>query len=505
MIKLISFSLSSISSIFLLYGCQTQQSSTEQASQQLVVPARGDDYSALTDIQHYKEWGTYNVHDPSVIKAGDTYYMYSTDAIWWPEGAQQTSDSIQVGNIHVRRTKDLVNWEFVGWAFDSIPGEAQAHIREASGGKEAGGIWAPYIQKVADGYRLYYSVSVFGANTSTIGLATSTSPEGPWEHQGLVVKTFESSPMNAIDPSVVVDAENGNHWMIYGSYFGGLFALQLNPETGLALREGDQGKVVARRAQGKERIIEAPEVIYKPDTKKYYLFVSYDALFTHYNVRVGRADKPEGPYLDMFGKDMADTTNNYPVLTYAYRFGGHPGWAGVAHPAVLNDEGRFFMFHQGRLAPENLMMVLHAREMFWTEDGWPVVSPQRYAQVPQTPIDREAVAGSWEFIHLREVKDTVTLWQGQIPPGGWHYSHSMFNNAKTLNLLPDGAIEGDSEFVRWSLEGNKLLLQPGQAGQGTSVILSRGWDWENNVETLVFTGLAADGFSVWGKQLQQVQ
>src|SRR5690606_22683922 len=196
-----------------------------------------------------------------------------------------------------------------------------------------------------------------------------------------VVKTFKGDPVNAIDPSIVVDPETGKHWMHYGSYFGGLYVVELNPETGLAMNEGDLGKVVARRAEGKNRISEAPEVIYNPDNKKYYLLVSYDPLFSHYNVRVGRSDSPDGPFLDMFGKDLADTTNNLPVLTYAYKFDGHPGWAGVGHCAVLNDDGKFFMLHQGRLAPENLMMVLHVREMFWNEDGWPVVSPERYAGV----------------------------------------------------------------------------------------------------------------------------
>lgn len=503
MMRILKLTSSCLLSALFLYACQTQQNTAEQANEQSITPTLGDDYSAITDIQHYKKWGTYNVHDPSAIKAGDYYYMYSTDAIWWPEGAVQESDSIAVGNIHVRRSKDLVNWEFLGWALDSIPAEAQAHIRAASGGREAGGLWAPYIQKVGNEYRLFYSASVFGANTSAIGLLTSNSPEGPWEHKGLVVKTFDSSAMNAIDPSVVVDAKDGRHWMIYGSYFGGLYALELDPKTGLPLKEDDLGKVVARRAEGKKRIIEAPEVIYNPETGKYYLFVSYDALFTHYNVRVGRADKPEGPYLDINGKNMADTTNNFPVLTYAYRFNEHPGWAGVAHPSVMNDNGKFYMFHQGRLAPENLMMVMHAREMFWTEDGWPVVSPERYAAVAQTPINKEELNGKWEFIHLAAVKGTVTLWQGQIPPGGWHYSTSMFNNSRTLALLPNGQIQDDPEFSQWKLENGKLVLSPKSGAKEASVILSRGWDWENNNGTLLFSGLADDGFSLWGKQVNE--
>jgi arabinan endo-1,5-alpha-L-arabinosidase len=483
-------------------SCQTQESRTEPARQEFEPPQIADDYSDITDIQHYREWGVYNVHDPSAIKVGDYYYLYSTDAIFFPEGAEQESDTIEAGNIHVRRSRDLVNWEFMGWALDSIPEEAVAHIREASGGKEPGGIWAPYIQEYEGEYRLYYSVSVFGANTSCIGLATSDSPEGPWQQRGLVVKTFESSPMNAIDPSIVVDAENGRHWMMYGSYFGGLFGLELDPETGLALQEGDLGHVVARRGEGKDRIIEAPEVIYNPQTDQYYLFVSYDALFTHYNVRVGRADTPEGPYYDINGQDMADTSNNLPVLTYAYRFDGHPGWAGVAHCAVLNDQGKFFMFHQGRLAPTNLMMVLHAREMFWTEDGWPVVSPQRYAGVPDAPVNKDQIAGSWEYVHLSEVEDTVTLWQGQIPPGGWRYSTEMFNNSKAVTFQADGSISGLEKFNAWRLSGDRLELN-GENTETVSLILTHGYDWENERRSILFTGIGADGFSIWGKKTDQ--
>ena len=486
----------------LLVSCQQTPNTAEETGPPAGSLPAEDDYSNITDIQNYKKWGTYNLHDPSGIKAGDYYYLYSTDAIWWPEGAVQESDTIKTGNIQVRRSRDMVNWEFLGWALDSIPAEAMAHIKEASGKSNSGGIWAPYIQKYENEYRLFYSVSVFGANTSTIGLATSNSPEGPWEHKGLVVKTFKTDSMNAIDPTVVVDAEDGRHWMIYGSYFSGLHALELNPETGFALKEGDLGKVVARRAEPKTKIIEAPEVIYNPETRKYYLFVAYDALFTHYNVRVGRADKPEGPYLDMFGKDLADTTNNFPVLTYAYRFDGHPGWGGVGHPGVLNDEGDFYMFHQGRLAPENLMMVLHTRKIFWTEDGWPVVSPERYAATEQTPISKDELAGSWEMIHLEEVKDTVTLWQGQIPPGGWHYDTAMFNNSKIVTLLPDGKVQGSKDFNSWAPGGEKLVFKKEGESEGTKVILSRGWDWENDTLTILFTGLAEDGFSLWGKKVK---
>jgi arabinan endo-1,5-alpha-L-arabinosidase len=391
-----------------------------------------------------------------------------------------------------------VKWEFVGWVFPSIPDEALESIKKSSGGQTPNGIWAPYIFKAVGEYRLYYSVSVFGANTSFIGLATAKSPEGPWLHKACVVATGKSDSMNAIDPTIVDDAESGHQWMIYGSYFSGIHCVELNPMTGLCKNPGDKGHVVARRANGDTRVIEAPEVIYNPDLKKYYLFVSYDALFTHYNVRVGRADKPEGPYLDFFGNDMSESINHYPILTYAYRFSGHSGWAGVGHCSVIRDNRNYFMLHQGRLAPENLMMVLHVRQIKWSQDGWPLVSPERYGAMPKIKIKHHDIAGKWEKIELCEIADSVKLWQGQIPWGGWRYDTIMFNNFQNINLLENGTIDG-AETGFWKFENEALLLTTNH--DTLLVSLFPEWDWEKKQATLVFTGLNKKGISIWGKKV----
>lgn len=117
--------------------------------------------------------------------------------------------------------------------------------------------------------------------------------------------------MNAIDPSVMADPVTGKWWMHYGSFFGGLYCVELDPETGLPAEEGDQGHLTARRANYQKDNLEAPEIIYNPDLKQYYLFVSYDPLMTTYNVRVGRSDKAEGPFVDFSGVELKDTTNNF--------------------------------------------------------------------------------------------------------------------------------------------------------------------------------------------------
>ena len=100
---------------------------------------------------------------------------------------------VPLGFIQMRRSKDLVHWEFLGWAFPEIPEECGSmgtvSCRRAGGDQ----IWAPYIIPYKDKYRLYYCVSAFGRKTSYIGLAESTSPEGPWTQKGCIVKTDDST------------------------------------------------------------------------------------------------------------------------------------------------------------------------------------------------------------------------------------------------------------------------------------------------------------------------
>ena len=81
----------------------------------------------------------------SCRKLGDYYYMYSTDAILGENRQEAEEKNVPLGYIQVRRSKDLVKWEFVGWAFPEIPQEAVEWVRSHAGGEGATNIWAPYI------------------------------------------------------------------------------------------------------------------------------------------------------------------------------------------------------------------------------------------------------------------------------------------------------------------------------------------------------------------------
>lgn len=461
-----------------------------------------DDYSAVAPMKEYLNWGTYNVHDPSCRRLGDYYYMYSTDAIYRENRREAEEHGVPMGYIQVRRSKDLVSWEFCGWAFPQIPQEAVQWVQSNAGGHGATNVWAPYIIPYGEKYRLYYCVSAFGRKTSYIGLAESDSPEGPWEQKGCVVKTDHTTPMNAIDPSVIADPATGKWWMHYGSFFGGLYCVELNPATGLPVVPGDRGHLTARRARYWKDNLEAPEIVYHPRWKKYYLFNSYDPLMTTYNVRVGRSDNPKGPFLDFFGKELADTTNNFPILTAPYRFANHPGWAGTAHCGVFTSEkGDFFMAHQGRLSPQNEMMDLHVRQLFFTEDGWPVVSPERYAGSEPRTFRTCDLAGGWEVIRVHEPLYERQLEAGQILWGEGSLKEEEWNTSEPLVLEKDGRLAENRGG--WQLDEEKQLLCLQLDGDTVrNLIVFAGHDWENQTETVLFTGLDGRGRSVWGKRVK---
>lgn len=460
-----------------------------------------DDYRPVSGMEHYRKWGPYNVHDPACIRVGDYYYVYSTDAIFAENQEALLRAGAPAGFLQVRRSADLVHWDYVGWAFPEIPAEAVAWVREHAGGRGATNIWAPYPAFHNGVYRLYYCVSAFGRKASYIGLAESASPEGPWVQKGCVVKTADESAMNAIDPSVIVDPQTGQWWMHYGSFFGGLYCVELDPATGLPVKAGDHGHLIARRANYTQDNLEAPEIIYCPERKEYYLFVSYDPLMTTYNVRVGRSDSPAGPFLDFAGQDMKDTVNNYPILTAPYRFDNHPGWAGAAHCAVLRTAaGEYFMLHQGRLSPHNMLMTLHVRRVFFNAAGWPVVSPERYAGIPPRTFAKADLAGEWEIVRIREPRRERRLEAGQIPWGEGALTEGEWNRSSRLLLSADGKAGTDGQ---WSFLPDRQAIKLTVNGENIDeLLIFAGQDWENERETVLFTGLDRDGRSVWGKRIK---
>ena len=443
-----------------------------------------DTYENISSPNYVSQWGPYNVHDPSIRKFGDYYYCYSTDVAY---GA-----SVRPG-IQIRKSKDLVQWSFVGWVFSGLPVQGSAFI-SARGGKPNNALWAPFVLKVGSEYRLYYSLACDIGRLSVIGLAVAGSPEGPWTEKGVVVASLADSSRqtNAIDPTVVM-TPSGDHWMYYGSAWDGIYVLRLDPSSGMALNSGDRGRRIANRGftGGKYNgNIEGAEVVYNSSLQKYFLFIAYDWLETKYNTRVMRGDAPDGPFYDFDGADANTDADHGPMIVAPYQFAGHGGWQGVSHCSVFQDDGgQYYIANQGRPGVNKYFMDLQVRKLFWTADGWPVASPERYAWEGGDAVPRDSLIGNWEQIVLGY--RVVPGYQAeQVSPD--------LQVAVPLVIAADGTLNNDAGS-KWSYSGGWLQFSWSN-GFTDKVYVQRGRDWENQRNGYVFTGLNNKGTAVWGKK-----
>ncbi|MDI3321957.1 arabinan endo-1,5-alpha-L-arabinosidase [Pinibacter soli] len=443
-----------------------------------------DTYAEVAPFANYLQWGSYNVHDPSIKKFGDYYYCYSTDAGYGID--------VRLG-LQIRKSKDLVQWQFVGWVFNSLPTKGADYIKQQSGTPN-NSLWAPYVMKVGSEYRLYYSLSSATARLSVIGLATATNPEGPWTEKGTVVVSTNNAirQTNAIDPTVIVTPA-GEHWMYYGSAWDGIYVLKLDPATGLANSNGDIGVRVANRGYTSGKYngnIEGAEIIYNADQKKYYLFIAYDWLETKYNIRVGKGDSPQGPFYDFNGVDINTDVDHAPMIVAPYQFSDHSGWQGVSHCTVFDDgAGNYYIGHQGRPAINKYFMDLHVRKLFWTKDGWPVASPERYAWEDNSLVAKDSLAGNWE---------QIILGYRVVPGYSAEQASPDFQVSQGLTIGANGTLNGDAAST-WTYTAPWLEMHWSN-GYTDKVFVQKGRDWEHKKQTIIFSGLNNTGTAIWGKK-----
>ncbi|NBV97731.1 MAG: hypothetical protein EBT30_09355, partial [Verrucomicrobia bacterium] len=166
-----------------------------------------------------------------------------------------------------------------------------------------------------------------------------TSGSYGWTDQGLVLESFVDDPggYNAIDPKMHVEVagENGaggnsvgKNWLMWGSYWSGIFVTSLNRSTGKSPGASRYQLAARPMTNGTMPGIEGSTVVWR--NGYYYLFVSYD-VYESYNVRVGRSASLTGPYVDRQGRSM---TNGFatPVLA------PYAKWRNTGH----NDVQRFY-------------------------------------------------------------------------------------------------------------------------------------------------------------------
>lgn len=463
-------------------------------------------------------------HDPSIFRDLDgTYYIVGSFLC----GASSLNltdwtsmDSVIQGNF----TEDV-----------------KAQIREWNLDDRADGwngyLWAPDIiyNTAMNKYCMYLSAN--GDDwKSNIVLLTADAFEGPYDYAGTIVYggfnaedyALTDAPLvtgedeiperyvtngvdnhkwgdmypNCIDPCVFYD-DDGNLWMSYGSWSGGIFMLALDEETGLrdysVSYETDIhsdayfGKKIAggMYASGEASYIEKIG-------DYYYLFISYGGLEAArgYNVRVYRSETPDGGYVDALGNDPYFDTYamNFNMSRGVRLFGGYKwrnfisGQVAQGHnSAFVDEDGRAYMVFHTRTSNGTEGHYVKVHQLFVNKEGWLVAAPYQTVgeSLPQNGLSVSQVAGDYEMIiHELDID----------------YESLETKKPQFITLTEDGKISGDYTGT-WALEPGTpyiILNFDGVTYSGVSLEMAV----ENtNIETVVFTAMGIENqVTIWGSR-----
>ncbi|MCM3626628.1 family 43 glycosylhydrolase [Paenibacillus glycanilyticus] len=495
-----------------------------------------------------------SVHDPSIVKDGDTYYVFGS-------------------HIEAAKSTDLMNWTTFtnGYAtpnnvlYGNLSQNLAASFKWAgendSDSKGGFSVWAPDVfwnagYRNADGtkgaYMLYYCTSSTYIR-SAIGFAVSQKMEGPYTYVDTLVYSgftandaFDANSVinkkwsntnipqlitagklsgqsdkwfnpdgsfaninypNAIDPQLMFD-KNGKLWMSYGSWSGGIFALQIDPATGKAIYPGKDsatkdGRLVDRYfgtkiAGGYYKSGEGPYMVYNKETDFYYLFETLGWLGADggYNMRLYRSKNPLGPFVDAAGKSAVlpgdidpSAFGNKLMGNFLFkREVGEPGtgigygYVSPGHNSFYQDPktGRMFLVFHSRFPQKGEIHEVRVHQMFMNKDGWLVTAPYRYSGESLEKVKREDLTGEYKFIN--HGKGTT----------------AELVESSYITLSKNNKVTGDTAGT-WKLTGhNEAEFTLG--GKRYKGVFVKGWDPASESYVMTFTAMSGDGVTIWGSK-----
>lgn len=225
---------------------------------------------------------------------------------------------------------------------------------------------APDIIHVGDRYLMYVARNVGAQPRADINLVwtrslDTNSPDCKWEEPGVVASSDGIEDCNAIDPGLLLDPTDGRLWMVYGSYFGFIRLVELDPKSGLRKDPNTPPVNLA---------INCEAAILIHEGGWYYLLATHGSCCrgadSGYNIRMGRSRKVTGPYLDQEGIDM--------IRGGGTLFAGSSGRViGPGHfgRIPLGPGCEKFSCHYEADLDRGGASVLDIRPLLW-KDGWPI-------------------------------------------------------------------------------------------------------------------------------------
>ena len=489
-----------------------------------------------------------SVHDPSVVKDEflDKYYVFgshieaarSSDLINWQSFANgyTTPNNVEFGNLSANLKK----------AFD-WSGE---NLEDCEGGFA---VWAPdvvwnpdYIN--SDGSKGAYMMYFCTSSTyirSVIGYAVSKNIEGPYDfvdtliYSGFTANdqyvrsstknvnkkytstnideliasgevTFNNSWFsnndfnnqlfpNAIDPNIYFDAD-GRMYMCYGSWSGGIFAIEIDKKTGKCIHPKSSNTADGRMTDsyfgtkisgGFGKSGEGPFIEYNSDTGYYYLWVTYGGLTAQggYNMRVFRSLSPLGPFKDAAGNNAVLSSNSnldnvglkvmgnykFNTLDTAYMAGGH-------NSVLHDDDGKWYLVYHTRFNKGTEYHEVRVHSMQFTSDGWCVVAPNEFCgdEIDVNGYEATDIAGTYEFInHGNDTGKTI-------------------HSSSEITLSADGKISGavSGTWHEMPDSSDAVLNIGGQKYHGKFIAAQN----EKGVKIMSFSAVGSNNQTIWGNK-----
>jgi arabinan endo-1,5-alpha-L-arabinosidase len=482
-----------------------------------------------------------SVHDPSIFVVNDSSTTDRFRVIGSHLASAKTGDFVTWTSVQTDRNRNNFS-SAIYYPKDSSDSNIPKVGTPANAAASPGGtqIWevmraspndglsffAADIHKMPNGKFYHYYCFTSTWKCSAIGLAVSDTVEGDYVTRGLFVRSAEAggnktpdgkqtwsvnAHPNCIDPQAFFDKENGNFYMVYGSWSGGIFIFEMDVDTGLpkmsSVMNAENGGYGRKLISNNHAAIEAPYILYSPESDYYYLFVSFGGLASDggYNMRMFRSRYPYGPYEDakhlITDSDPSPLTKVSPgnYLGYGvkimggYQFTqktdeknvnaniGKDGFLSPGHNSAYYDPatGKYFLIHHTRFVGRGEMHSVRVREMYVNEDGWLVAAPFRYDAGTVRTFNAKQLSGTWKI--LSHGQDNNTTVAG--------------HTSQSYGFAENGTISGSGT---WELKADGNTAHITLDGKLYKGVFLRCYDEYHAAWVYAFTAMSQDGIALWG-------